>query len=323
MPTNLPPLTALRAFECAARHLSFAAAAKELHITPAALSFQIRTLEDHLQVKLFHRLNRAVELTEAGKALFPGLREGFERMRQAMRNLERVRPSNIITVATGPAIAAKWLVPHLGDFLIDHAGLDVRVAASFGMGDFEHDDVDIALRFGQTKPSERLFIETVAHEAILPLATPEIRASLKSPEDMARFNIIHDATMEKNFGVPAWKTWLAAANVKKVDPDHGLIFSHADHAIEAANEGQGILCGRIMLASRDILRGRLVPLFKPVITLDLMFYLACPSTIADMPNIEAFRSWVKTEMKKTEAEVWARVNEELDKGGVKLDKTGA
>ena len=323
MVATLPPLTSLRAFEAAARHLSFAAAAKELSITPAALSFQIRTLEDYLQIKLFNRLNRAVELTDAGKALYPGLRDGFERFRAAMRALERVRPSNVITVATGPALAAKWLVPRLGEFLVDHPGLDVRIAASFQLTDFNHDDVDIALRFGPMKYGEGMFVEPLAKEAIVPLATPEIRAQIKTPADMARFNIIHDGTLDKPFGIPAWKTWLAAADLKDIDPNHGLVFSHADHAIEAASEGQGVLCGRIMLASRDILRGRLVPLFRPLINLDLMFHSACPTATADMPNIDAFRTWVRRELTQTEREVRAKVNQELDKADAKADKAAS
>lgn len=323
MAQSLPPLTALRAFEAAARHLSFAAAAKELNITPAALSFQIRTLEDHLQLKLFNRLNRAVELTEAGRALYPGLREGFERIRQAMRNLERIRPSNVITVATGPAVAAKLLVPKLGAFLADHPGLDVRIAASFVTDRFDDVDVDIALRFGASnKYPKGLFVEEIGREAVVPLATPEISEQVHEPADMARFNIIHDSTMENLFGFPAWKEWLAASGVTEIDPDHGLSFSHADHAIEAANESQGILMGRIMLASRDILRGRLVPLFRPVMNMDIAFHLVCPAATADTPNIEAFRIWARQEWRQTEELLRKRVEDELDKRGRKLDKAG-
>ena len=313
MVATLPPLTALRAFEAAARHLSFAQAAKELSITPAALSFQIRALEDFLQIKLFNRLNRAVELTDAGHALYPGLKDGFERLRQAVRALERVKPSNVITVATGPAIAAKWLVPKLGEFLSDHAGLDVRIAASFTLTDFDRDSVDIALRFGPMRYEPSMYVEPVAHEYIVPLATPEIKAQIKTPADMAKFAIIHDATMTEPFKTPAWKTWLSANPVPELDTDHGLTFSHADHAIEAANEGQGILCGRVMLASRDILRGRLVPLFRPMLKINLQFHIACPKDTADLPNIAAFRLWAREKMQETEQEVLRKLNEALDK----------
>ena len=120
MSDRLPPLTSLRAFEAAGRHLSFAQAAAELNVTPAALSFQIKSLEENLGQQVFRRLNRAVELTEAGRALLPGCTDGFEALRTAWRAAQRLNDTNTLTVTAGPAFTAKWLAPRLFDFAQAH-----------------------------------------------------------------------------------------------------------------------------------------------------------------------------------------------------------
>ena len=146
---RLPPLNALRAFEAAARHLSFSAAASELHVTPAAISHQIKALEDDLGVKLFRRLNREVQLTDAGQACLPGLRDGFDRITEAVGLALRQDAGGILTVSSSPAVAAKFLVPRVEKFRTLHPEIDLRVDASMHLVDFARENVHVALRYGR------------------------------------------------------------------------------------------------------------------------------------------------------------------------------
>ena len=146
MNERLPPLTALRAFEAAARHMSFAKAADELNVTPAALSYQIKALEADLGTPVFRRLNRAVELTEAGRALAPGASDAFATLSAAWRNTKRLNNSDVLTVTAGPAFTAKWLAPRLYDFAQAHPEIELRFHASLRLADFDRDEVDVAIR---------------------------------------------------------------------------------------------------------------------------------------------------------------------------------
>ena len=154
---RLPPLTALRAFEAAARHMSFAKAADELHVTPAALSFQIKSLEEHLGAPVFHRLNRAVELTEAGRALAPGISEGFQSLNAAWRTAQRLTNETTLMVTAGPAFTAKWLAPRFYEFARAHPEIDLRFSATLRNLDFGRDEVDVAIRFGLLKEEPGLW----------------------------------------------------------------------------------------------------------------------------------------------------------------------
>lgn len=191
MPDRLPPLTALRAFDAAARHMSFAKAAEELHVTPAALSFQIKSLEEHLGTQVFRRLNRAVELTEAGRAMAPGMADGFQTLAAAWRAAERTMDTGTLTVTAGPAFTAKWLAPRLYDFAQAHPEIELRFSASLKMVDLNRDGVDVAIRFGTGK-DEEMFSKLLAKEWICPVMTPEVAAKYPSPESLKEAPLIFD-----------------------------------------------------------------------------------------------------------------------------------
>jgi len=163
----LPPLNALRAFEVIARHLSFAKAAEELHVTPAALSHQIRGLEQEVG-PLFHRRTRAIELTETGRLLYPGLHAGFESVRNALAQLDRTREGRVLVVTATPGLVAKWLMPRLWRFLRAHPDIDARVAASMKLVDFNAEGVDVGIRLSKRAdpdlPTEKLFDHTLLPE---------------------------------------------------------------------------------------------------------------------------------------------------------------
>ena len=295
---RLPPLNALRAFDAAARHMSFQLAAEELSVTPAALSYQIRHLEERLGVKLFHRLNRAVELTDHGVLIQPGIHDGFERFNEAMRRLSRARAGNVLTVSAGPAFTAKWLAPKLYHFIAANPEIDVRISANLGLVDLEHDDVDVAIRFGRgVYPgcrSTKLFDEYVT-----PLCSPKLLEGdvpLESPTDLAHHMFIHDDTHVGVFELANWPAWLSAAGVGEINPErHAVHFNVADHALDAAIAGAGVVLGREILAQSDIEAGRLVAPFELRVPADFSFYTVALETRVAEPAITAFCQWLEDE----------------------------
>ncbi len=294
MPDRLPPLTALRAFEAAARHMSFGRAAEELFVTPAALSYQIKSLEQHFGLPLFRRLNRAVELTEAGKALVPGVAEGFQRLHEAARAVVRLRDSGALTLTAGPGFTAKWLAPRLFGFATAHPEIELRFVATLRIMDFDRDGIDAAIRFG-TDVEAGLFAEDLLEDWVTPVCTPEVAATLKRPEDLAGRVLIHDESLEVFGGAPGWADWFAAAGIGERPQGGGPRFTQADHAVDAAMFGAGIVLGRGSLVERDITSGRLVAPFPLALGTEPRYRFVCPAGQEDTRRIATLRAWLKAE----------------------------
>lgn len=302
MPDRLPPLTALRAFDAAARHMSFARAADELNVTPAALSFQIKSLEDHLGAPVFRRLNRAIELTEAGRTLAPGTAEAFAALAAAWQATRRATDGSTLTVTAGPAFTSKWLAPRMFRFAEAHPEIELRVAATLRLMDFARDDVDVAIRFGL--PADNgLYSKSIAQEWVTPMMTPELARRIQRPEDLRSAVLLHqDDTrfLQSDIG---WRAWFAAAGLGE-PPAGGLRFSQADHAIDAALSGSGVVLGRMTIAARDLGEGRLVMPFDLSLSTDAQYRVVCPEGAETRPNIRAFLDWIEaeaTELKKMDA----------------------
>lgn len=297
MSDYLPPLTALRAFDAAARHMSFAKAAEELHVTPAALSFQIKSLEEHLGRPLFRRLNRAVELTEAGRALAPGAAEGFATLQSAWRAVRRQEDGTSLTVTAGPALTAKWLAPRLYEFARAHPEIDLKFSATLRNMDLERDDVDVAIRFGNSA-DEGLYSVPVRKEWLTPVMTPELAEEFATPESLQKAPLIHDDSI--SFLTPPcdWPAWFRAVGVD-FTPTHGAHFSNADHAIDAAVAGVGVALGRRAMILKDLTEGRLVAPFKVALETLGRFRFLCLPGAENKPQIAAFRDWFLTEIEKT------------------------
>src|SRR5437660_2598886 len=205
--TQLPPLNALRAFEAIARHLSFAKAADELHVTPAALSHQIRGLEEQLGLELFRRRARAIELTDAGRLIYPGLHAGFVSVRNAIGQLERARDQNIIVISATPGLVAKWLMPRLWRFLHAHPEIDARVAATMKLADFAADGVDVAIRLSKQVAPD-LHAEKLFEDSMLPVCAPRlVEQGLREPADLKRFPLIHYDFATSMQAPPVWADW--------------------------------------------------------------------------------------------------------------------
>ncbi|SDX14811.1 transcriptional regulator, LysR family [Ruegeria halocynthiae] len=297
MTDRLPPLTALRAFDAAARHMSFAKAADELNVTPAALSFQIKSLEEHLGHPLFRRLNRAVELTEAGRTLAPGAAEGFAALQAAWQATRRLQDETSLTVTAGPALTAKWLAPRLYEFARANPGIDLKFSASLRIMDLERDDVDVAIRFGYG-PDDGLYSVPVRKEWLTPVMTPELAEQYPTPASLREAPLIHDDSI--NFLKPScdWPTWFRAVGLD-FTPTHGAHFSNADHAIDAAVAGVGVVLGRRAMILKDLTEGRLVAPFKVALETAGRFRFLCLQGAEKRPQIAAFRDWFIAEIEKT------------------------
>lgn len=297
MSNRLPPLTALRAFDAAARHMSFAKAADELSVTPAALSFQIKSLEEHLGAPLFRRLNRAVELTEAGAALSEGAAEGFQTLATAWRAAQRTQDTQTLTVTAGPAFTAKWLAPRLYEFAQAHPKVELRFAASLHRMDLMRDNVDVAIRFG-TREAPELYSLPLAEEWVMPVMTPALAAQYPTVESLKNAQIIFDDSI--NFLDPkvGWAAWFAAVGVPYT-PTLGPRFSQADHALDAALAGVGVVLGRRALVVKDLDEGRLVAPFPTALATGARFSFLCLKGMENRPQIKAFREWMLDEIEKT------------------------
>jgi len=297
MNERLPSLNALRAFDAAARHMSFQAAAEELHVTPAALSYQIRQLEEALDLKLFIRLNRAVELTEEGKLIRPYIREGFNQFSEAIQRLNKKRASNVLNISAGPALTSKILAPRLYDFITQFPDIDARISATLSLVDLQQYDYDIAIRFGKGNyegcTSVKLFDEFVT-----PFCSPSLldkTNTLELPSDLKNFTLIHDDTHKDNPEIATWDEWLAEAGVDDLNVESHLHFNSADHALDAAVAGAGIVLGRGLLAKGDLQANRLVAPFDLKMKSGFSFYAVFLESRADENNIKKFCNWLISE----------------------------
>src|SRR3954452_6606746 len=299
-----PALNALRAFEAIARHLSFARAAEELHVTPAALSHQIRGLEQEIGLSLFHRRTRAIELTEAGKLIYPGIHAGFASLRNAIGQVERARGHNVLVISATPGLVAKWLMPRLWRFLQTHPEIDARVSATLKLADFEVDGVDAAIRLSKGL-SPALHMEKLFDDSMLPVCAPAlIQQGLRSPADLARFPLIHYDFATSQHAPPNWADWFATARLDGVDATRGLRVNVADHALDAAVAGAGVSLSHKLIASDDVHAGRLITPFGPELPLASTYHFVCPKGHETRPNVRAFHDWLYAEMAETKAK-WA------------------
>lgn len=298
-PDRLPPLTALRAFEAAARHMSFQRAADELAVTPAALSYQIRQLEEHLGLPLFRRLNRAVELTEAGRRLQPGTAEAFGTLRAAVHALDSLRDDSRLTVTAAPAFTAKWLAPRIFHFVGDHPEIEVRIVASLRVMDLEREGVDAAIRFG-LRSDPALYSQRLVGDRMTPMCAPGFAARVLEPGALSTVPLIHDDSLKPLCMVEAnWGDWLEAAGIDRPGWERGARFSNAEHALAAATDGGAVVLGRTLLAEPELRRGLLVAPFDLAIDPEAHFSFLCPKGAEKRASIRAFLDWLRAEVAAT------------------------
>ncbi len=296
---DLPPLNALRAFEAAARHLSLRKAAEELHVSPGAISHQIRGLEALLGIDLFERRVRSVALTPAGKLLYPGVQSGFLHLREAVAGLKSTGDRRILVVSTPPGLTSNWLAPRLHRFAAAHPGIDTRISSSAAFANFSIDGVDVAVRNlpSRAPRDASLQSEKLMDLSFLPVCSPRlIGRPLHSAQSLGRLPLIHDDMLVAHPHVPTWAGWFKAAGVRGVDSDRGLRFNSSDHALEATCEGAGILLAVDLLAYDDLRTGRLVVAWPLMLPSGRAYHLVWLKRKKDTPQLQAFRAWIRKEL---------------------------
>jgi LysR family transcriptional regulator, glycine cleavage system transcriptional activator len=297
MDNHLPPLSALRAFEAAARHMSFSRAADELHVTPAAISHQVHALEEDLGVRLFHRMNRSIELTTSAQILLPGLSDAFAGIQSAVGRLRTHNDTGTLTVTASPSLAAKWLVLRLHRFQEQHPEVDVRISATDEVVDLTRGDFDIAIRYGCGK-YPGLEVELLFTNEVFPACSPRLLTGgppLRTPEDLSRHTLIHDQAVERDPFVPTWAMWLKAAGVKDAPAAAGLTFNSMSLAHDAAIAGQGVVLAYSNIAAADLAAGRIVRLFSLALPDPFAYYIVTAPGTLERPKVQAFRNWLRQE----------------------------
>lgn len=307
MPRSLPPLNSLRAFEAAARHRSIRKAAHELHVTPAAISQQVKSLEEFLGVRLFRRVSRGLELTPEAEASAGRMREGFEALAGAVELLQARQAAGTVRVIAPPSFASKWLAPRIQRFFEHHPDAHVRIDADAGNidarahaeGDPAHaladgEEHDIAIRFGSgLYPGRR--VDRLFGVAATPLCSPRLLEGehpLRVPTDLRHHRLIHDDTISLEQGGADWSAWLRAAGVRDVDVTRGAHFNHAVLGLTAAIDGAGVVLSYPALASADIASGRLVAPFSLRVPVDFAYYAVSSAEGEIAPAVQAFRDWL-------------------------------
>src|SRR5437867_9468799 len=306
---RLPPLNALRVFEAAARHLSFKEAAQELSITQAAVSHQIKSLEEYLGVELFRRARRGVQLTEAARACLPKLREGFESLAAAVEMIRERAEETELQITAPPVFTARWLMPRLADFAKREPRVELRVfgsskmvdagaldsAALVGNLDLRDDVSGVEIHLGGGNypgyRSNHLFdVATIA------VASPELARNhpgLREPADLAHHVLLHDEAMDLVTHGDAWQKWLeAAGGADRVDGSRGPHFSSHVLSLRGASATLGAALALKPLVNDDIESGKLWAPFQYELEPQTPYYLVCAEAIAERPAVAAFRKWL-------------------------------
>ncbi|MEM7207354.1 MAG: transcriptional regulator GcvA [Pseudomonadota bacterium] len=293
----IPPLSGFRAFDAAARHLSFTLAAKELFVTQAAVSQRIKQLEEQLGFRLFVRRARALDLTEEGRQLAPVVARSVNAIAEAIDAIKADERSGPLTVSTLPSFAMKWLIPRLSDFNRYHPEIELRIHADDTPVDFSVGGIDVAVRY-VFADTPGLHAVPLMREEVFPVCSPALLKrshKLEEPDDLRHFVLIHDET-DSRFGEPNchgldWETWCRAVGVE-IDTRSGLFFNQGDMVIAAAVEGQGVAITRTSLAQDDIDAGRLVRLFESNVMASGGYWIVCREEMAQRTKIVAFREWL-------------------------------
>lgn len=299
---QLPPLKGLRAFEAAARHLSFSRAADELFVTPAAISHQIKGLEDYLGVTLFRRLPRAVHLTDEAQLVLPSISEAFDKLDQAASMLKENKTSGILTVTSAPTFAAKWLLPRLSDFSALYPDINVRLDARLETVDFDREGVDVGVRLGSGN-YPGMHVDPLFNETVVPVCHPKYLEgpnALREPSDLKHHVLLHVDWGRKIEGpVPDWMMWLRSANVDDVDSTRGPVFTVEEMAIAAAVRGTGIALASVYAVRDEVESGTLVVPFEQSIEAGVSYWVVAPERTANNAKVKAFRDWILKTAKET------------------------
>ena len=293
MAKRLPPLSALRPFEAAARLESFSRAAEELSLTHGAVSHQVRALEDHLGTPLFSRQGKRVTLTPAGRAFAEAVRNALQEIARAADAAGSKRRDNRLSVSVLPSFAARWLMPRMIRFMDAHPDIEINVDATTALANFAAEEVDVAIRFGRG-PWAGLTCEEFLRDEYFPVASPKLKQAkgLKAPHDLLRVRIIRE---DRDY----WQHWFAAAGVPVEGKlDGSPFFNDSTLTLQSAARGEGVALARSSIVGEDLERGTLKRLFDVSVPSRESYWFVSPRESAQAPKVKAFREWVKKELKK-------------------------
>lgn len=302
---SMPGTRALRTLEAAGRHLNFTRAADELGLTPAAVSHQIKEIEEQIGLVLFTRTSRSIRLTEAGAALCDASFDALDLLNRAVSRARKLtRGTAQLKVTLDAQFAAKWLMRRVDGFRKLHPDIELRFDISYETRDFDHDDVDIGIRFGMGKypglHTHRLF-----DNMIVPVCSPNLLKSgppLRVPRDLFHHTLVHIEWSQQGVTWPNWRMWMAAAGVDDFDDSRSVVFNTSSDAVQAAIDGNAVALADFAMVANDLSEGRLVRPFDLGIRVsgEFAYFLVYPKGVADDPRIAAFRTWILDEAAKTQ-----------------------
>jgi len=303
MARPLPPLNALKAFESAGRHLSFTKAAVELHVTPAAISHQVKALEKILEVQLFSRQTRALRLTDAGQAALPTIGQGFDKLAQGVEQIRALCESGLLTISVSPSFGAMWLVPRLEHFRRRHPDIEIRIDGTDRLVDLARDDADVAIRYG-AGGYNGVQVDCLFSQLNTPVCSPALlngEHPLGQPDDLRHHTLLH---IDWKDAEASWRMWLLAAGLHDINPTRGPRFTMETMAVQAALDGHGVALVPDILVADDLASGRLVRPFDPSLSTPLTFsyYLLSAKNSPTQPKVAAFREWLLEEARASRPE---------------------
>jgi LysR family glycine cleavage system transcriptional activator len=291
---KLPPLNALKYFEVVARKGTFYGAADELCVSVSAVSHQIKQLEEYLNLTLFDRLARKIELTEVGKKYYPILREAFDRIAEGTTAILKPQDSNTITVQLYSTIAIRWLIPRLPNFQNQYPDINVRLHTSYADVDFDQSDVDACIKIGGTQKHDLEYCYLFTSE-VFPVCSPAFLE--KNPQLKLLENLKNASLLQVYPSKNDWQIWLQHAGINDVDPDYGLQFDSYDHALKTALQGMGVAIGMQPYIESEMDSGLLVELYPLLRTKHPEnWYFVYRKEKAHLQKISLFNQWLIDEL---------------------------
>jgi LysR family glycine cleavage system transcriptional activator len=296
------PLTALRAFEAVVRHGSIKKAAEELNVTAAAVSYQLKYLEEYLGVSLFRRMPRGIVPSREAVLVQPALAEAFDMLHECVTRLKGVEGRDHLSVTTTSYFASLWLVPRLDQFRAANPTIDILIDATNVPLDLDRHDIDVAIRYGDGRYPE-FSVERLPDGPLAPVCSPQLQkgpAPLRRPADLKHHTLLHACWDDDSDVWPTWRSWLAKAGEDSVDPEKGYRFQQGDLAIHAAIRGKGVALANLLMVSDELKAGLLAQPFELTVSPppDYGFYFVCRQSDADRPAVKALRDWIVAEMKE-------------------------
>jgi LysR family glycine cleavage system transcriptional activator len=294
---SIPGTRALRTFVAAGRHLNFTRAADELALTPAAVSYQIKEIEEQLGIQLFLRSSRSIRFTDAGTILHEAATEALDQLSRAMTRIRRLsRGMAQLKVSVDPQVATKWLMSRVDQFRKLHPTIDLRFDVAYELRDFELDDIDVAIRFGAGK-YPGLMADRLFENVIVPVCSPRLLnldRPLKEPRDLVHHTLAHIEWSRPGVTWPNWYQWMAAAGIADFDDSRIIVFERSSDALQAALSGDAVALADFAMVANDLSEGRLIRPFELSIRVpsEFAYFLVYPKETALDPRITAFREWI-------------------------------